>query len=369
MVSRFTRAVRRLLAIPARRAFQARLDRIPFTLPAERPVLNYGSVLSRTKGGIVQGGKVKLLHLTGLFPENANQFNLLYLVSSAIPPHGLELARWAKARGVKLVWNQNGVGFPAWAGAGFEEINRPMRELLRMADYVFYQSAFCQQSATRFLGEARCGSSLVFNPVDTALFAPAKNPPPPSPVRLLTAGTHHQPYRVTSAIECLRILREKMDARLTIAGGLRWRGAEAQIKAMVAGLGLENAVTLHPAYTQKEAVALFQDAHFLLHPKFNDPCPTVVIEAMACGLPVIGSASGGMPELVGEDGGRLLTPSEQTWERLHPPDPGQMAEAVIELMQSWPIHSQAARARAERLFNKELWVERHRAVFERLTSQ
>jgi glycosyltransferase involved in cell wall biosynthesis len=134
-------------------------------------------------------------------------------------------------------------------------------------------------------------------------------------------------------------------------------------------LGLENAVTLHPAYTQQEAVALYQSAHVLLHPKFNDPCPTVVIEAMACGLPVIGSASGGMPELVGEEGGRLLTPPEQTWETLHPPDPDQMAGAVVALMQSWPIHSQAARARAERLFNKELWVERHRAVFERLTNQ
>ncbi len=363
VVSHFTRAVRRLLAVPSRLAFRARLERTPFSLPVGRPVLNYGSVLPQ--GGIVQGGKVKLLHLTGPFPENANHFNLLYLVSSAIPPHGVELACWAKARGVKLVWNQNGVGFPAWAGTGTEEINRPMRELLRMADYVFYQSAFCQASATRFLGEAQCESSLVFNPVDTALFIPAQNPPPATPVRLLTAGTHHQPYRVTSAIECLRILREKVDARLVIAGGLRWRGAEAQIKAMIAGL--EDAVTLHSAYTQKEAVGLFQSAHFLLHPKFNDPCPTVVLEAMACGLPVIGSASGGMPELVGEEGGRLLMPPEQTWETLHPPDPAQMAEAVIALMH--PIYSRAARARAERLFNKELWVDRHRAVFERLTSQ
>ena len=104
------------LQVPSRLAFQRRLARTPFTLPVGRPVLNYGSLPQR-RGAIVQGGKVKLLHLTGPFPEHADGFNLLYLISSAIPPHGLELARWAKARGAKLVWNQNGVGYAAWAGA------------------------------------------------------------------------------------------------------------------------------------------------------------------------------------------------------------------------------------------------------------
>ncbi len=344
------------------------MEQIPFTLAQGGPALNYGAVLPRQKGAIVQGGKVKLLHLTRAFPEQANHFNLLYLISSAIPPHGVELARWAKKRGARLVWNQNGVGFPAWAGADYEEINRPMRELLQMADFVFYQSAFCRQSATRFLGEAPCGSSLVFNPVDTEVFVPSQSPPPPLPLQLLAAGTHHQPYRVTSAIECLWFLREKMgvDARLTLAGALRWSGADAQIKAMISRLGLEEVIIRRPAYTQREAVAIFQEAHLLLHPKFNDPCPTVVLEAMACGLPVIGSQSGGMPELVGEEGGRLLAPPEQTWDTLHPPDPRQMAEAAMALMQSWPERSRAARERAERLFKKELWIEHHRTVFEQL---
>jgi glycosyltransferase involved in cell wall biosynthesis len=35
----------------------------------------------------------------------------------------------------------------------------------------------------------------------------------------------------------------------------------------------------------------------------DDPCPMTVIEALADGLPVLGSDRGGLPELVGEDAG------------------------------------------------------------------
>ena len=151
----------------------------------------------------------------------------------------------------------------------------------------------------------------------------------------------------------------------TIAGELRWPGAQREVREAIAAAGLDDAVTLRPAFTQAEAITLFQSAHVLLHPKYHDPCPTIVIEALACGLPVIGSRSGGLPELVGEDGGELID-VPLSWDASSAPDPARMADAVVRILNGWPAHHVAARVRAECLFDANRWVAEHRRVFEQL---
>ncbi len=354
----------KILRLPARLRFRRALARRTGAPPATGLVLHYGGALDRGPGAIIAGGAVKLLHLAQRWPEQEN-FNLLYLVSSVPPAHALDLVRWAKSRGAKLVWNQNGVAFPAWAGDRGAETNDPMAVLLGLADFVVYQSAFCKVSADRFLGPAPCASEVLFNPVDLREFTPGAHPMPVTCWRLLTAGTHHDSARVLGPIEALGHLRDAgCPAHLTVAGALRWPGAEAQVEQTIARLGLRDAVTLRPAFTRGEAAEIYRAAHVLLHPKYHDPCPTVVIEALACGLPVIASRSGGMTELVGEDGGELID-VPLSWDQAAAPEPKQLANAVMRMIPNWPARSRAARARAERLFDAHAWVEAHRQIFER----
>ena len=360
------RALRAPVDVPARLWFRHRLRAADFRLAPGGPVLSYGEALPRKAGVLVQGGRVKLTHLARVFPAGAGAFNVLYLVSSAIPPHAMELVRFAKARGVKFVWNQNGVAYPAWAGPFTDDVNDPMRALLREADYVIYQSAFCRASADRLLGLAVSPSEVLFNPVDTAVFFPAETPPPLSEIRLLAMGTHTYADRVLVTLRCLAELRRTgRAARLTIAGAMQWPRAEEQVRRTIDDLGLRELVTLRPAFSQSEAAEMCRAHHVLLHPKYMDPCPTVVIEALASGLPVVGPASGGLPELVNAGSGRLL-PVPEDWEKMHTPNPGAMAVAVGEIAADWQGFSTRARQRALALFRAEPWVARHGEIFGQL---
>ena len=348
--------------MPARWRYRRELVARTFSLPSGEPMLSYGGALPREPGAMVAGGRVKLRALDRAFPEGG-AFNVLYLVSSAAPRHAVELVRWAKSRGVKFIWNQNGVAFPAWAGDRLAETNGPMAALRAEADFVVNQSEFCRVSAEQFLGPSSVPSRVLFNPVDLAEFSPAPARGPVECWNLLTAGTHYQAARVLTPLAALRHLRDAgCPARLTIAGALRWANAEVEVREEISRLDLGDTVTLRPAFSQSEAVELYRAAHVLLHPKYADPCPTVVIEALACGLPVIGSATGGLPELVGEDGGELIEVPE-SWDRAAFPTGEQFADAAMKVILNWPVRSKAARARAERLFDAERWVAEHRVIF------
>ncbi len=350
-----------LVRWPRRVAYQKKLASRPFALAGGGAKISYAGTEPRPEQ-IVHGGRVKLLALLERFPHCESEFNLIYLVSSALPLHIVDFVKWAKQRGAKLVVNQNGVAFPAWAGGSTSAINRPLAQLLRLADFVVYQSEFCRVSADRYLGPAPCPSQILFNPVDLAAFTPA--PRSTGTWELLSAGTHNQAFRVLGAIETLRILRTaRFPARLTIAGQLNWPGAAQAVQAAIARAELCDQVTLLPPFTQQEALAMLQSTHVLLHPKYADPCPTMVIETLACGVPVVGSHTGGMPELVGEEGG-VLVEVPFSYERASFPTPAQMAVAVESIMADWPARSSRARMRAEHLFDRTAWVDEHTRIFD-----
>ena len=134
---------------------------------------------------------------------------------------------------------------------------------------------------------------------------------------------------------------------------------------MPGALGVDEAVELTGPFSQAAAPELLGRGDLLLHTQYNDACPSIVLEAMACGLPVVYGKTGGVPELVGEEAG-IGVAGETSWEREIPPDPEALAAAALRVCEDLPSFSAAARRRAVDRFDVRPWVERHREIFERL---
>jgi glycosyltransferase involved in cell wall biosynthesis len=327
--------------------------------------VSYGYERMPTDDEVVYGGLVKFQELAAVIPNAPRDFNVLYLGSSALPLDARVLVALARRRGAAVVWNQNGVCYPAWFGPGCERLNRPRARLLRAADHVIYQSAFCKLAADHWYGEPQGRWEILHNPVDVERFTPEPRPSGRAPT-LLLGGNQYQRYRLETALRTLAEARRSLpETRLLVAGEIAWHEDRVaglrETERLVRELGLEDHVELIGPYARRDAPAVMRRADALLHTKVNDPCPTIVLEAMACGLPVVYSASGGTPELVGGDAG-IGVPTPLDWERDHPPSPSEFALAVRDVLARVDELREAARVRAEE-FALTRWVAHHKTLF------
>jgi glycosyltransferase involved in cell wall biosynthesis len=314
---------------------------------------------------VVSGGIIKSIELSGKIPNATQAPNLLYLVSSALPIHFNYLIRSAKRHGVKIILNQNGVAYHAWHGSGWSKANKILADVYHNADYVIFQSKFCKQATERFLGLSEAPHTILYNSIDTARYLPGDSSQL-EPFTLLIAGTHNNANRIKISLETLAELRKLNTAyRLVIAGSLNWRRdnkkAEQEMKNWIWELDLENAVEIFEKYTQRQSIELFQRVALLLHVQYNDVCPRLLVESLACGVPVVYSATGGSPEIVGSDAGiGIELPLD--YQQEHYPKPTDLATAVKEVMENYTSYSKAARKKAVQYFSLARWIEEHEKI-------
>lgn len=158
-----------------------------------------------------------------------------------------------------------------------------------------------------------------------------------------------------------KILSSVPEATLTIVGDGECR---SDLKQYIQKNKLDNKVLLVGKKGNKEILNYYKDAKVVVVPSiYPDNLPTVCIEAMSVGKPIVASTIGGLPELV-EDGktGYLVEPGNED----------QLAEKIIQVLSN-KTHteqmSKQARTKAEQMFSIENHAEQMESIFIHLLSQ
>jgi glycosyltransferase involved in cell wall biosynthesis len=238
------------------------------------------------------------------------------------------------------------------ACAGYERI--VLTGTARRARQIVCSSDYVPANLPQLAGDR---TTVVSPGVDTRLFSPA---PLPADQRVIFAGSLEEATAYKGLADLLHALvsvRTRVPAvHLDIVGS---GSAVPRYRELVARLGLGACVTFHGRLAGTTLADAYRRARTLALPTHYDSFPTVLVEAMACGRPVVTTGVGGIPSIV-RDGqnGRLV-------------QPGGIADLSTALVQMLTQDEMAARlgaagrARVERELSWDRQSDRTVEVFER----
>jgi glycosyltransferase involved in cell wall biosynthesis len=154
-------------------------------------------------------------------------------------------------------------------------------------------------------------------------------------------------------LEAVAKVRTERDAELVVVGKPR---DGSSIPATIARLGLEGAVRFVSGVDPERMVELYAEAEVAVVPSLYEGFSLPAIEAMACGVPLVATTGGALPEVVGPDGrNALLVP---------PGDPGALAVAIGRMLDEPDLRERLAVAGRAHVLDRYTWAETARQTVE-----
>ncbi len=198
---------------------------------------------------------------------------------------------WAlKALGLKVIQRLDGVYYPSQHGDRYKRANR-LQEIVysKYADFIVIQSEYSKKQVFEMFGEKELKSyKIIVNGVNKEFFKPYSRKTGKK-LRFLVTGVFRKKAMIEPIILALDSLKNEFDFELSIVGPVKLNALKPFLKrGYVNYIGEVNLEEMPDIYNRHD---------ILLHTQINDNCPNIVLEAISCGLPVVGFDSGAMSEL------------------------------------------------------------------------
>lgn len=264
-----------------------------------------------------------------------------------------------KRRGIRIVQR---LGIPNWLhrhlrvgvrGYALAEIRNLMMRLIRsrLADHVVYQSRFVQDVWDRTYGVARAPSAVIYNGVDLATFHPdGSRYLSRADVCLISVeGTQgSDPFDI--AVGLARGIEAKGMTTELLIFGRPWRDAEARF-------GCHPFANFKGVVSNHDLPHFYRGAAIYVSTDIIAGCPNSVLEALACGTPVIGYKVGVLPELLDGSAGRCVEPQGDPWKWELPGNRDGMVDAALAVLADLERFRRGARQLAEERYRLEQMVD------------
>ena len=164
------------------------------------------------------------------------------------------------------------------------------------------------------------------------------------PYRIITTASADVPLKgLKFLIEAMtEIIEEIPEAHLMVLGRAKEKG---DIAKLISRLNLEEKISFRSGLSQSEVVSLYSSSHICVIPSLYEGFGFGAGEAMACGLPLISTQSGGLKEVIGQDAVIIEARSSKA-----------IVKAVKDLFSNKEKQLALARAGRKRIENEFNWM-------------
>jgi glycosyltransferase involved in cell wall biosynthesis len=260
-----------------------------------------------------------------------------------IYPDGVVGARLAQRYGVPLVITEHAFWQP-WLDQ-YPRVRKLAVAAAQSSAFHIAVSQSVRRSIAHFTGESERLRVIPVG-VDMDVFTPLSAGQQPDSNSVLYVGRIHETKGVDVLLHAMRLLVDRRPAvRLSLIGGSfypQWREQEERLRRLSEELGLTQHVRFLGIKPPDQVAEAMRRSTLLVLPSRRETLGAVLIEALACGTPVVATRCGGPEDVVTEAVGRLV-PKE---------DPASLAQAMAAVLeQRQGYDPQVLRAYAEQNFS------------------
>ncbi len=242
----------------------------------------------------------------------------------------------AKRMGMKIIQRLDGVYYPSKHGERYYKFNSLQLKTYRyFSDFVIFQSEYSKKQVFEIFGEIdESKYAIIYNGANSDIFYPTEKKELSGKIKFITTGNFRNVDMLEPIILALDEFVGERDFELNIVGPINNDLLRKYLN--------RDYIVKRETKDLKGVADILRSSDIFIYSHLNPPCPNSVVEAVSCGLPIVGFDSGAMSELCYFSKDLLAYVSDEVFQRYEDFDYKKLAEKIELLIRNYDYYKKIA---------------------------